>query len=100
MKLYPGQYCAVSLILNLLVRQKGQRETSLPRLSTERLVPPFTNIGINSDLGDFFDDKNTPSFTPYEDDEGIEAPTMLEADVIADNDRYIESEVLLPRNGM
>ena len=57
------------------------------------------DIGINSDLGEFFDDTDTPSFTPYVDNEGIEEPTMPESDDITDYDRYIESEVLLPRNG-
>ena len=57
------------------------------------------DIGIKSDLGDFFDDIDTPSFTPYVENEVIEEPTMPEADDIADYDRYIESEVLLPRNG-
>ena len=33
------------------------------------------------------------------DNEGIEEPTMPESDDITDYDRYIESEVLLPRNG-
>ena len=33
------------------------------------------------------------------DNEGIKEPTMPEADAIEDNDRYIESEVLLPING-
>ena len=55
-------------------------------------------IGIKSDLWDFFDDTYTPIFTPYVDNEGIEDPTMPEADVIAGYERYIESEVLLPRN--
>ena len=51
------------------------------------------------DLGDFFDDTYTPSFTPYVDSEGIEKPTMPEADDIEGYDRYKESELLLPRNG-
>ena len=33
------------------------------------------------------------------DNEGIEEPTIPEADAISDYNRYIESEVLLPRNG-
>ena len=41
----------------------------------------------------------TPNFTPYVENKGTEEPTMPEADAIADYDRYIESEVLLPRNG-
>ena len=56
-------------------------------------------IGIKSYLGDFFDDTDTPSFTPYVDNEGTKEPNMPEADAIADYDRYIESAVLLPRNG-
>ena len=63
------------------------------------LVPTLYDIGMKSDLGDFFDDTDTPSFTPYVDNEGIEEPTMPEAEDIADYDRYIESEVLLPSNG-
>ena len=51
------------------------------------------------DLGEFFDDTDTPSFAPYVNNEGIEEPTMPEANDIVDYDRYIESEVLLPRNG-
>ena len=65
----------------------------------EKLGPTLYEIGIESDLGDFFDDIDTPSFTPYVDNEGIEEPTMPEAYAIADYDRYIESEVLLPSNG-
>ena len=65
----------------------------------KKLGPTLYDIGIKSDLGDFFDDTDTPSFTPYVDNEGIEEPTMPEAEDIADYDRYIESEVLLPRNG-
>ena len=63
------------------------------------LGPTLYDIGINSYLGDLFDDTDTPSFTPYVYNEGIKEPTMTEADDIADYDRYIESEVLLPRNG-
>ena len=81
------------------MRQKRQREISLPRLSTKKIVPTLYNIVIKSDLGDFFDDTDTTSFTPYVDNEGIEEPTMPEAGDIVDYDRYIESEVLLPRNG-
>ena len=65
----------------------------------KKIGPTFYNIGIKSDLGDFFDDTDTPSFTPYVDNEGIEEPTIPEADAISDYNRYIESEVLLPRNG-
>ena len=57
------------------------------------------DIGIKSDLGDFFDDTDTPNFTPYVDNEDIEEPTMTEAFAIAYYGRYIYSEVLLPRNG-
>ena len=57
------------------------------------------NIGIKSDLGDFFGDTDTPSFAPYVENECIEEPTMPEANYIADYDIYIESEVVLPRNG-
>ena len=56
-------------------------------------------IGRNSDYGDFFDDIDTPNFTPYVNNEVIEEPTMPEADAIVDYDIYMESEVLLPRNG-
>ena len=31
----------------------------------EKLGPNLYNIGIKSDLGDFFDDTDTPSFSPY-----------------------------------
>ena len=65
----------------------------------EKLGFTLYYIGIKLDLGDFFDDTYTPSFTPYVDNEGIEEPTMPEADDIADYDRYIESEVILPSNG-
>ena len=87
-KSYPEQHCVLSLILKLLVIQKRQRETSLPRLS-KNLGTTLYNIGIKSDLGDFFDDSDTPNFIPYVDNEGIEEPTMPEADAIADYDRYI-----------
>ena len=56
-------------------------------------------IGIKLYVGDFLDDIDTPNFTPYVENEGIEEPFMPEADSIADYDRYIESEVLLPWNG-
>ena len=65
----------------------------------KKLGPTLYGIGIKLDLGDFFDDTDTPSFTPYTDTEGIKEPTMPAADAIADYDRYIEYEVLLPRNG-
>ena len=57
------------------------------------------DIGIKSDLGGFFYDIDTPNFTPYVENEGIEEPTMPKSDATADYDRYIESKVLLPRNG-
>ena len=57
------------------------------------------DIVINSDLGDFFDDTDTPSFTTYVENEVIEEPTIPEADDIADYNRYIEYKLLLPRNG-
>ena len=65
----------------------------------KNLGPTLYEIGINSDLGDFFDDTYTPSFTTYVDNEGIEKPTMREADDIADYNKYIKSEVLPPSNG-
>ena len=65
----------------------------------EKLIPTFYDIGIKTDLGDFLDDTDTPSFTPYVDNEDIKEPTIAETDDIANYDRYIESEVLLPRNG-
>ena len=65
----------------------------------KKLDPTFYGIDITQDLGYFFDDTYNPNFTPYLDNEGIEELTMPEADAIADYDRYIESEVLLPRNG-
>ena len=68
-------------------------------MSTKSFAPTLYDIGINSDLGDLFDDTDTPNFTPYVDNEGIEEPTMPEANDIADYDRHLESEVLLPRNG-
>ena len=43
-KLCPRQHCVLSLILNLLVIQKRQRETYLPRLSTKILVPPSMTL--------------------------------------------------------
>ena len=42
----------------------------------KNLGPTLYKIGIKSDLGDFFDDTDTPSFTTYLDNEGIEEPTM------------------------
>ena len=67
--------------------------------SSKKFRPSFNDIGVKLDLWGFFDDTDTPNFNPYVDNEGIEEPTMPEADEIADYDRYIESEVLLPRNG-
>ena len=46
-------------------------------------------IGIKSDLGDFLDDTDTPSFTTYMYNDGIEEPTMPEAYDVANYDRYI-----------
>ena len=57
--------------------------------AVKNLGTTLYNIGIKSDLGDFFDDSDTPNFIPYVDNEGIEEPTMPEADAIADYDRYI-----------
>ena len=65
----------------------------------KNIVPTLYEIGIRLYLEDFSDDTDTPSFTPYLDNEGIEEPTMPEADAVADYDKYIESEVLLPSNG-
>ena len=69
------------------------------KANDENLVPTLYDICIKSDLGDFFDDTYKPNFTTYLDNEGIEEPTMSEAAVIAGYDRYIESEVIFPRNG-
>ena len=69
------------------------------KAANKKIGPTLYDIGINSELGDFFDDRYTPSFNPYVDNEGIKEPTMPEADAIADYCRYIESEVRLPRNG-
>ena len=65
----------------------------------KNLGPTLYDIIIMSYLWDFFDDTDTLSFSTYVDNEGIEELTMPEANAIADYDRYIESEVLLPRNG-
>ena len=65
----------------------------------ENIGPTLYEIGIKSNLWDFFDDTDTPNFTPYGENEGIEEPITPEASDIAYYDRYIESEVLLPRNG-
>ena len=66
----------------------------------QKLGMSLHDIGVESDSGDFFDDGETPSFSPYIDLEGIEEPTMPEADSIEDYDKFIESEVLLPKNGV
>ena len=80
----------------------GETEKKKRDIFTEavngNIGPTLYKIGIKSDLGDFFDDTDTPRFTPYVENEGIEEPTMPEADAIADYSRYIESEVLLPKN--
>ena len=55
----------------------------------KNLGPTLYDIGMKSDLVDFFNDTNTPSFTPYVDNEVIEEPTMLEANDIEDYNRYI-----------
>ena len=55
----------------------------------KNLCPTLYDIGIKSDLGDFFDDIDTPNFTPYVGSEGIEEPTMPEADDIVYYERYI-----------
>ena len=69
------------------------------KVVNKNIDPTLYDIGIKSDLGDLFDDTDTPSFTPYVENEGIEESAMPEADAIADYNIYIESEVLLPRNG-
>ena len=58
----------------------------------KKLGTTLHDIGIKSDLGDFFDKSDMHNFTPYVDNEGIEDTTMPEAN------RYIEYEVPLPRN--
>ena len=68
------------------------------KVVNKQLGTTLYEIGIKSDLGDFFDDTYTPSFTTYVDNEGIEKPTMPEADDISDYDKYIESEVPPSRN--
>ena len=55
----------------------------------KKLGATLYKIGINSDLGDFLDDTDTPNLTPYVENEGIEETTMPEADDIAYYDRYI-----------
>ena len=55
----------------------------------KNIGPTLYDIGINSDLGDFLNDTDTPNFTPYVENEGIEETTMPEADAIADYDRCI-----------
>ena len=55
----------------------------------KKIGPTWYEIFIKTDLGDFFDDTDTPSFTPYVDNDGVEEPIMPEADAIADYDRYI-----------
>ena len=55
----------------------------------KKLGPTLYDIVIKSDLRDLFDDKDTPNFTPYGENEGIEEPAMPEAKTIADYDRYI-----------
>ena len=45
--------------------------------------PTLYEIGIESDLGEFFNDTDTPNFTPYMENEGIEELTMPESDDIA-----------------
>ena len=57
------------------------------------------DIGINSDLGYFFDDTDMHNFTSYVENKGIEEPTMSEVYAIVNYNRYIEYEVLLPSNG-
>ena len=57
------------------------------------------DIGIKLDLGDFFNDTDTPNFNTYVENEGFEEAIMPEADANMDYDSYIESEVILPRNG-
>ena len=71
----------------------------LTKAVNKKLGPTLYDTGIKSGLGDFFNDTDTPRFTPYVDNEVIEEPNMPEADDIADENRYIESEVLLPSNG-
>ena len=65
----------------------------------KNLGPTLYDIGIKSDLGDFFDDIDTTNFTPYVENEVFEEPIMPKADAISEYNRYIEYEVLLPRNG-
>ena len=79
--------------------EKHEREVFTAAVN-KKIGPTLYDIGIESTSGDFFDDTETPFFTPYIYNEGIDEPAMPEIDYIADYDRFIVSEVLLPKNGV
>ena len=76
-----------------LVDSEFSRETEKTNIDiftkavNKNLGPTLYDIGIKSDLRNFFDDVDTLSFTPYVENEGTEEPIMAEADAIADYDR-------------
>ena len=79
--------------------EKSKREKFLKAVNSE-LGPTLQDIGIKSDSGDFITVSNTPNFTPYIDHEGNEQQKMTEVDGFDNYDQFIESEVLLPKNGV
>ena len=70
--------------------EKAKREKFTMAIN-KKSGPSLRDVGTESDSGDFFNDTDTPEFTPYVDNEGIEEATMPEADAFPDYDRYIES---------
>ena len=86
-------------LIKIIHLSKGWKRDIFTKAVNKKIGPNLNDIGTKSDLEDFFDDTDTLTFTPYIYNEGIEDPSMPEADAISDYDRYIESEVILPRNG-
>ena len=68
--------------------EKKNRDVSTKAFN-KKLGPALYEIDIKSYLEGLSNDKDRPNFTPYMDNEGIEEPTMPEADAIADYSSYI-----------
>lgn len=66
----------------------------------KKLVVLFYEIGIQLDSWGFFSNGETSCFTPYVGKDKIEELNITEADAITDYDKFTESEVLLPKNGV
>ena len=49
----------------LAIEPEKKKRDIFTKAVKKKLVPTLYEIGIKSDLGEYFDDTDTPSFTPY-----------------------------------